>query len=176
MLKARIIDSRGISMMEMMIAVVIVGLMAAIALPTLDGAIRKMKFKNAGREILSSFRLARSSAITLQEPYGVYFDTETGKIMVFADRTNLSAATFEPPQDSVIMVDSLLLAGSDGAEVGGMLYTGFPNQTVVFYPDGRASATGDVYLHTYSDDGMYNSLSIYVTAATGRARLEFLDG
>jgi prepilin-type N-terminal cleavage/methylation domain-containing protein len=163
MLKARIVDSRGISMMEMMIAVVIVGLLAAIALPTLDG-------------ILSSFRLARSSAITLQEPHGVYFDTETGKIVVFADRTNLSAATFDPPQDSVVRIDSLLMPSSDGADVGSMIYTGFPNQTVVFYPDGRASATGDVYLHRYDNDGMYNSLSIYVTAATGRARLEFLDG
>jgi prepilin-type N-terminal cleavage/methylation domain-containing protein len=175
MLKARIVDSRGISMMEMMIAVVIVGLLAAIALPTLDG-IRQVKFKNSGREILSSFRLARSSAITLQEPHGVYFDTETGKIVVFADRTNLSAATFDPPQDSVVRIDSLLMPSSDGADVGSMIYTGFPNQTVVFYPDGRASATGDVYLHRYDNDGMYNSLSIYVTAATGRARLEFLDG
>ncbi|MFH2057016.1 MAG: GspH/FimT family pseudopilin [bacterium] len=174
MIKARLSGSRGISMMEMMIAVVIVGLLAAMSLPTLDGAIKKMKFKNAGREILSAFRLARSSAITLQEPHGVFFDGATGNIIVFADRSNVSAALYEPPADSIVFIDSVA-APTDGTS-GNLLYTGFPNQTVVFYPDGRASATGDVYLHRYDTEGDYNSLSIYVTAATGRARLEFYGG
>lgn len=175
MIKARLSNSRGITMMEIMIAVVIVGLLAAMSLPTLDGAIKKIRFKNAGREILSAFRLARSSAITLQEPYGVYFDQETGEMIVFADRTNLSDALYEPPGDSAVMIDSVA-APSAATTSGNMLYTGFPNQTVIFYPDGRASTTGDIYLHRYDTDGVYNSLSIYVTAATGRARMEMLGG
>lgn len=176
MIKARLADVRGITMMEMMIAVVIVGLLAAMTLPTLDGAINKIRFKNAGREILSSFRLARSSAITLQEPHGVFFDEQTGKVIVFRDRSDLSACLFDASEDSVVFEDSVSTPSSVTDGGGNILYTGFPNQTVVFYPDGRASATGDVYLHRYGTEGDYNSLSIYVTAATGRARLEFYDG
>ena len=85
---AKFQNSRGISMMELMIVVVVIGIIAAMAAPHMDGALKQMKFNNVGREILSSYRLARSSAITLQEPHGVFFDSDHNEIVVFRDLVN----------------------------------------------------------------------------------------
>lgn len=160
---AKIKNQDGISMMEMMIVVVVIGLLAAMVAPHLDGAIKQMKFNNIGREILSSYRLARSSAISLQQPHGVYFDSEDNKLVVFRDLVNPSLQTYEAG-DSVVRSDSIGV-GFD------YLYSSFPNQTVIFEPNGGASASGDVFCYQEAE-GMYNSFSVYLTAATGRAKLE----
>jgi Tfp pilus assembly protein FimT len=146
--------------------VVVVGIIAAMAAPHMDGAIRQMKFNNVGREILSSYRMARSSAITLQQPHGVYFNNEENEITIFRDLVNPELEMFEAG-DSVVRVDSI--------EVNlDYLYASFPNQTVIFNPDGSASTTGDVFCYS-EDEGTYSSFSVYLTAATGRAKLEIYN-
>jgi type II secretion system protein H len=173
MMVAKLKRSNGITMLEMMIAAVIVGILAAMAVPSLDGAIKEIKFKNSGREIISALRLARSSAITLQQPYGVFFDEQGNRVIVFEDRANLASETYEPQSDSLVRVDSL--PGPSDPYEAGMMYAAFPNQTLIFSPDGSASATGDIYLHQYEDGGAYHSLSIWVTAGTGNAKMEVYD-
>jgi prepilin-type N-terminal cleavage/methylation domain-containing protein len=160
---AKFKNHNGISMMELMIVVVVIGIIAAMAAPHMDGAIKQMKFNNVGREILSSYRLARSSAITLQEPHGVYFNSDDNEILVFRDLVNPGMDQYEQG-DSVVSRDSI--------EVNfDYLYTSFPGQTVMFNPDGSASSTGDVFCYR-EEDGDFNSFSVYLTAATGRAKLE----
>ncbi|MBK7091993.1 MAG: prepilin-type N-terminal cleavage/methylation domain-containing protein [bacterium] len=66
-------SERGVSMMEMMIVVVIVGLLSALAVPNFGGAIKKMKFDNTGREIVSTMRYARAAAVGQQRPLGVFY-------------------------------------------------------------------------------------------------------
>jgi prepilin-type N-terminal cleavage/methylation domain-containing protein len=161
MIKLR--SDRGISMMELMIVVVIIGIMAAMAAPQMDTAIKQMKFNNVGRQILSAYRLARSSAIGQQEPYGVRFDTSSGAIIVFKDVAYPGMQQYEAG-DSVVRCDTI------PASVD-YLYTTFLEQAVFFSPDGSASATGDVFCYQ-EENGSYNSFSVYLTAATGHAKLE----
>ncbi|MCK4858093.1 MAG: prepilin-type N-terminal cleavage/methylation domain-containing protein [candidate division Zixibacteria bacterium] len=164
---SRLSSVRGISLMEMMIAVVIIGIMAAMAAPSFEGAIKQMKFKGAGREILSRFRLARAAAVTLQEPHGIYIDSDTRELVFFVDKANLSQQQFDLSGDSVVQRDSIAAPIES-------IYSCFPNQTVVFFPDGTASSSGDVYIH-YWEEEQYYAFSVWVTAATGRAKLEVYD-
>ena len=84
-MKVKLRNNSGVSMLEMMIVVVVIGLLAAISLPNFGGAIKKMKFDNEGRDLVSALRYARSAAITLQQPIGVYLDSDNKKTQTFLD-------------------------------------------------------------------------------------------
>jgi type IV fimbrial biogenesis protein FimT len=165
-MKIKLLDNSGVSMLEMMIVVVVIGLLAAISLPNFGGAIKKMKFDNEGRSIVSALRYARSAAITLQQPIGVYFDIDGKKTQTFLDRVNVGSNIFESG-DSLLRSDSLECSLS---------YFGatFSGQTVVFQPDGTASAGGIITANASTDAGP-RSFTIGVTAGSGRVRLDFYN-
>ncbi len=165
-MKARLKNDHGVSMMEMMIALVIVGLLAALAVPNMGGAIKKMKFDNDGRDMVSTLRLARSMAITLQQPVGVYFDTNDKKVLTFIDLVNAGSNTYDPG-DSIVHHDSLEAPVS-------YFGTTFTGQTVVFQPDGTASAGGYVVAHGYLGT-VTRSYTVAVTGGSGRVRLDFYN-
>jgi len=165
-MKIKLLDNSGVSMLEMMIVVVVIGLLAALSLPNFGGAIKKMKFDNQGRDLVSALRYARSAAITLQQPIGVHFDIYGKKTQTFLDRVNVGGNIFEPG-------DSLLRSDSLAASVSYFDAT-FSGQTVVFQPDGTASAGGYIVAHASTDAGP-RSFTIGVTAGSGRVRLDFYN-
>jgi Tfp pilus assembly protein FimT len=135
-------------------------------LPNFGGAIKKMKFDNEGRGIVSALRYARSAAITLQKPIGVYFDINGKKTKTFLDRVSVGSDIFE-------LGDSLLRSDSLDASVSYFNAT-FAGQTVVFQPDGTASAGGFIVAHASTDAGP-RSFTIGVTAGSGRVRLDYYN-
>lgn len=165
-MKAKLLGNSGISMLEMMIVVVMIGLLAAISLPNFGGAIKKMKFDNEGRDLVSALRHARSAAIALQQPIGVYFDISGKKTKTFLDRVSVGSNTYD-------VGDSLLR--SDSLEAGVSLFSStFPGQTVVFQPDGTSSSGG--YIVAYASTGAGpRSFTIGVTAGSGRVRLDYYN-
>jgi type IV fimbrial biogenesis protein FimT len=167
-MKVKLLDNSGVSMLEMMIVVVVIGLLAAISLPNFGGAIKKMKFDNEGRDIVNALRYARSAAITLQQPVGVFFDTQTdqNKAQVFLDRVNIGGNSYE--------IGDSLLRSTDLLSNVSYFNATFTGQTVVFQPDGTASAGGFVVAHACSDAGP-RSFTIGVTAGSGRVRLDFYN-
>ena len=165
-MKIKLLSNSGVSMLEMMIVVVVIGLLAAISLPNFGGAIKKMKFDNEGRDLVSALRYARSAAITLQQPIGVYFNTDGKMTQTFLDRVNVGSNIFEPG-------DSLLRSDSLEASVSYFNAT-FAGQTVVFQPDGTATAGGYIVAHASTDAGP-RSFTIGVTAGSGRVRLDFYN-
>ena len=159
---------QGVTLMEMMIVVVVIGIMAAMAVPNLDQAIKDIKFKNVGRELSSKLRLARSASLSLQTPHGIYVDPSAHTLVVFRDIVNPSNYTYESG-DSVISVDTV------SSQVS-FMSTSLNNQVVIFDPDGSASSSGDIYCSfECGGSGTYASFSLWVTAATGRTRLEIYD-
>ncbi len=156
-------SERGVTMMEMMIVVVIVGLLSALAVPNFGGAIKKMKFDNTGREIVSTLRYARAAAVGQQRQLGVYFDADAKVMTTFVDLVNPSSGTFETG-DSVVRLDSMQ---------SNLNYMGssFTNSTVIFNPNGTASQSGDVVC-TGQNGGSTRSFSVSLVAGSGRAKLE----
>lgn len=155
-------SERGVSMMEMMIVVVIVGLLSALAVPNFGGAIKKMKFDNTGREIVSTMRYARAAAVGQQRPLGVFIDNDAKVMITFIDLVSPELGTYETG-DSVVRRDSLT---SNVNYIG----SSFANSTVIFNPDGTASQSGDVVCSGYSS-GQTRSFSVSLVAGSGRAKL-----
>lgn len=150
-------------MLEVLTTVVIIGIVSAMAAPRFMKAFEKMRFSSANRNITSAMRLARSSAITDKEPYGVYFDDAELTVTLFKDVISPELYSFDEG-DSVIRVDSM-------AHDLVCLTSSCDNNTIVFGRSGSAhcGGYGDVYTMFQND----NLLCIYwhqVTPATGRVQ------
>jgi prepilin-type N-terminal cleavage/methylation domain-containing protein len=64
---------RGFSIVEMLIVVMIVGVMAAVALPNIGQYIRNYKIKGATQEVAGELQSARSRAVMTNTDQGVSF-------------------------------------------------------------------------------------------------------
>ena len=163
MSRPRIIEDRsGVTLMEMMIIVVLIGLLAAMAVPQWIAAMPRIRARATMRDVVSSLRMARSLAISRKEPFGVNFNQTTGQYTLFADRNS-------PDLHSFTTGDSIVAAVPVGMDVSIATAT-LPNGNVVFQPDGSASATGNVIFTTH-ESPLATTFSVDILASTGRVRL-----
>jgi prepilin-type N-terminal cleavage/methylation domain-containing protein len=154
-------NSKGFTVIELMIVAVAIGIFSAIAIPRFGKVMTKLKLKSAARDVTSTLRLARSNAVSQKRPFGVYFDINSQKYILFKDKVNLGSYTYETG-DSAIQTVTLPENISFG-------YASFNNSTVVFHPNGSASSSGMVDVWSYD---VYDYLYVDVLASTGRVKLE----
>lgn len=156
----------GFTMVEMMAVVVLVGLAATMAVPGLQKAFERMKYRAAVRDVTSTLRVARSTAISTKQQIGVMLDDGTRTITVFADRVNPEDFAFESG-DSVMSVDTLppqiVWLGSDCT-----------NDVIAFEPNGSCGfeGGGNFYSLAYTQD-MTAFHTSNVLAATGRVATSY---
>jgi len=153
-------------MIELLIVTVIIGLVAAMAVPEFAGAIQKIRWHSISSDMVSALRLARSSAIAKQTQFGVDFDTERGTITVFKDVVNKSSFTFDSG-DSVVAVDSI------AAEIDYLSVSPI-ERAICFFPNGRAADWAYI-MGSRSTEGLYQTVAISVLPATGRVTVEYLE-
>jgi len=163
-MKAILKSCRGVTMIELMTTVVIVGIVAAMASPHFQKGIDRIKFRSQSKNVVSMLRTARSNAVSEKALYGVAFNFDEGTIVMFRDDANLGSNQFDAGADSVISTDSL------PRQEYGWSYSTFTNSTVVFRPNGSASSSGDVSLW-YTSPSEYSESFINVLASTGRAKI-----
>lgn len=160
-------SNRGITLIELVSIVVIIGIVAALAVPRFSTTISRLKFRTSARDIVSKMRLARSNAVTHKQPFGVYFDNTVKSVTLFLDSNNPGTNTFEVT-DSVLSVDTL----PDGfAYVG----TDFGLPTIIYRPNGSATQTGHVYFMSYDENDGVNIGTIDVLSSTGRTKIQSLN-
>jgi type II secretion system protein H len=158
-------NERGFTMIEILVATVIVGLVAAMVVPSFDSAIKKIYWRDTATDILSTLRSARSHAIAKQSQCGVVWDPSTNRFTVFVDKVNKPSFSFDLG-DSILLVDSIEANSAS-------FYTSFTGNTLFFFPNGRASQSGTIGGSSYSE-GLYQSMSLSVLAATGRVTIDYL--
>jgi Tfp pilus assembly protein FimT len=146
--------------MEMMTVVVIIGIIAAMAVPSFLGYIPKLRVKSASRDIVSQLRLARSKAVSERQPYGVAFNLTDDAVYTFADTDDPSSQQYTV-SDSVVKADTL----NSDLSIASCTYA---NNCVVFNSTGAASTSGD--LQVVTGDGSI-IMSINILASTGRVQL-----
>ncbi len=161
----RIINQRGVTLIELMTSVVIIGIIAAMAGPRFSHEMEKMEFRGAARSIVSSLRQARSLAISEKSPYGVVFDNAAGTVTLFKDIVASTPPGFQTG-DSVLRVDTI--PGEFAT-----LSTTFTN-ALMFEANGSATESGTVSPISYgSEAGSATSYAtISVLSSTGRVRLD----
>ncbi len=151
-------------MLELMITLVILGITTTLAFPQFEKTMDKMRLKSAGRDIVSSLRLARSDAVSRRQQFGVYFDINSSRCILFKDLANLTAFTYDAGSDSDMVTTHLPSHVNFGS-------TSFPSSVVIFKPDGSASNSGSIGL--YSSEGSHGTFTVDVLSSTGRVKLIF---
>ncbi len=159
----RSLNNRGITVLELTIVAVAVGIIASLAVPRFGRVMERLKMKTAGRDVVSAMRLARSTAVSQKDQYGVYFDYESDQYVVFHDLANPSSFIYDYGQDSVVATGEL-------PEIVHIGYISFPGFSVVFKPNGSASSSGHVGIYSYGEE-YYGYFSVHVLGSTGRVKL-----
>ena len=162
----RIAGKRGFTMLEMMIIIVIIGILASIAAPSFFNWIPQMKLKSDARMSLNYLRQVRAQSVAKNSQFGVYFDRENRLIYVFQDCDNPAGSIYTPGLDSLleapVSFDSDVILSN----------CTFQNDTVIFYPNGSASSSGEILLQNSGGATVY---SVDVLASTGRVKMTRLD-
>ncbi|MBU0983939.1 MAG: GspH/FimT family pseudopilin [candidate division Zixibacteria bacterium] len=164
-MKKTLRTKRGFTLIELMITVVVVGIVAAMAVPRFSKAWERQQFRSENRNLISKLRLARSHAISNKQPFGVYVDQDARTITVFQDIVSPSNMTFDDG-DSTYVVDTL-------PHECNFIYTDCDNGVLVFNPNGSASFTGggNYVLMSATDVSLSYSM-LNVLASTGRVQSE----
>jgi prepilin-type N-terminal cleavage/methylation domain-containing protein len=159
--RTRILADRGITLIELLTTVVLIGIIAAMISPKFERAYKRMQFRSATRDVTSTLKLARSMAVTSKDQYGVYFNSGDRTVTLFRDKADLSSFNFTSG-DSAIRVDTLPVEFS-------YLATDVGNNVITFRANGSAgfSGGGNVYTIAYCSD-LVGIQSLNVLASTGR--------
>lgn len=160
-MKTRFKNQNGITLLELMVTVVIIGIVAAMAIPQFNVAIDRLNFSTAMRGVKSTIKMARSLAVTDKAEYGVHFDPTTKVVAIFKDVANMGSFSFDPG-DSVIRVDTLPRQFT-------LLSTDMDNDVLMFRPNGSAAFGGAANISaTGSTDVMVANSTMTILASTGR--------
>ncbi len=155
-------SSAGFTMVEMMIIIVIIGIMAAIAVPSFSTIIPKLEVRAQARATLNYVRQARSRAISECSQYGVFVDAANGEYLLFKDTVSPALMTYNIG-DSIVVGPELI-----DPDVN-LVASTFANNTVIFQQTGRASQSG---VFTFDKSGGGAQYSVSILGATGRSKMQ----
>jgi prepilin-type N-terminal cleavage/methylation domain-containing protein len=177
---------RGLTLIEMVMVVVIIGIMAKVALPRFN--INRYRADGAGRLALILLQEAERNAITRQSNVIVSFDSVLDRFRVVQDYNNNDTINTSDQVQYRKMAEGAIFAtptwasavGADGTAPtaafsgsGLSMISGLP--TVIFRRDG--SASGDVTVFVTTRAAVSTEYrEIIVTAATGRSELYKFNG
>lgn len=154
-------SNKGITILEIMAVVVIIGIMAALAYPQFDASMNRLRFRGGAKDIVSKLRLARSKAISEKRLYGIVFNAGGGVMITFIDSLNLSSSQYDFG-DPIVRIDTF--------PSGFNLTTSF---NIVYRPNGSASQT-----RTFTFSSSHNETTltgeINILASTGRTKITSL--
>ena len=160
-------SERGLTLLEIMIGVVILGIAASMAVPRIGIAMDRMEFRSTNRDVVNTLRLARSSAVSEKNEYGVVF-SHTEKTVTLFEKLGANMYLYESGTDRIVKVDTI--GGVPGTCIDA-IGTTLSNNTIIFEPDGSAVAGGTIYTIDLTDD-IVGVATISVLPATGRVSNE----
>lgn len=85
-------NKSGFSLLELIVALVIIGLMSVLVMPYLAGTLGHANLKTAAKTVAASLRYARSQAVSEQLTYLALFDIETRTLRIFSETEKAAQA------------------------------------------------------------------------------------
>lgn len=153
----RINDKNGLTLIELVIVLLIMGIMAAIAAPSFLSLRPNMHLKAAARDLYSNMQKARIEAVKTNRNTAIIFDTGSGKYEICNDWDNADTSTTPPSCGGLIIDFSSMKSGvgyghgSATSPVGSTFsdnvsyYLPLPANVVIFNSQGIGKS-GYVYL------------------------------
>ena len=172
----------GFTLLGLLSAVVILGILAGIAIPNYQSWLPKSRVNGAARALFSDLQLARMSAISENNNYVITFDTGNNRYRIYDDNDNDFATAGAEPGELVKTVDIDdryqgigygYIPGnnpSGGAITGEVTFTGTPPR-FIFEPTGLSNKAGSVYLKPTGDDVRKDRQRAITVSSIGRVKL-----
>lgn len=153
----------GISMPELVVALCVVLILAAIARPAMSAYLGNVKHKGAVTAVKRTLQAARAKALANPMVHcGVYFDTDSdpARLVPFLDTHSPSGHAYDPGRDKSFQAP---YAVPDGVEIA----VPDPNPaSIIFRGDGSAWVSGKLLVRS----GRFTD-TVDVLASTGRIRV-----
>ncbi|MCH9024836.1 MAG: prepilin-type N-terminal cleavage/methylation domain-containing protein [candidate division Zixibacteria bacterium] len=133
----------GFTMIELLSVVVIIGLVAAMAVPRFQIALERIRFESANRELISTLLLARSYSISTKTQHGVYFNgtfnnSTQGSILHYT----LFKDTKDPDKFRYDSADSIIRINTLSPSVT-FMDNDFMDDVIIFTSRGTAQFSGN---------------------------------
>lgn len=143
--------SKGFTMIELLVAVVVFGILTAMAVPNFLSWISKYNLKAAADELYSNMQFARLSAVKQNKEWALVFDTTNGIYYVCSDDGDGDWTTLDVNQDierTVVLSDHAqdIAFGMGNATKNVTLTGGTFASGAVFGPRGTCGSEGYIYL------------------------------
>jgi prepilin-type N-terminal cleavage/methylation domain-containing protein len=154
-------NKRGITLLELIIVLVIIGIGAALMVPGFGAWMPHYRLRSATRDIVSAMRVAQTKAVTNNMRYGVTFDTTTDPQQFWLVR---DSAGF-PSEGAAMSLPTGVLFD----DIAGLPKNGPGDQYIIrFFPDSTAEATGTINLINSKN----MTKTIQISMSTGRIRVQ----
>jgi len=137
--------SRGFTLIELVLVVLIIGLLLALVAPSMGGLLRSQRMDRAARTVAGMLKEARVRAAADARPYRVVIDTEDNTCWL----ETLTPQGFERPQSTVGKIGELgdnLIIELEGGETDGTLLM------VRVEPDGIGELAQYTLTRTHDDE------------------------
>ncbi len=135
-MKSKIIKHEAFSIYEFLVVFFIIGLVAAITLPTISNYSPSWKISTNSKLVLNKLRQAQEEAVAIQDQHAVRFDPSANPPTV--QLVNITGTE--------TIIDSKTFDGGITLEIDGV----FTDNEIIFSADGGPSASGNIVVN-YSD-------------------------
>jgi type II secretion system protein H len=157
----------GFSLVEMVVAIVIVGILAAVAVPYMNPMVGQIKLRTAAGSIKRQMIVARTRALADPNTHvGVYINASANTSLVFFDTNTATPYQYyanDPTYTAVYTLPTNIWDSIPSTSAGGIT-----NNVVVFRGDGSAKNGGAIIVKN-----KYGAIrTISVLASTGRVKVQ----
>lgn len=160
-------NNSGVSLLELIVAVLIIGVLSAAAIPSIKPLLEDVKLKTAANAIKHQLYVARSRSLgDPQVHFAVFFDTlnKPNTVQTFIDDGVPAGNNQYDPGSDHLFMSAYTLPVTLKLQIGGAVHT----NVVIFRGDGSAKVPG---LNLTITNSLNKSKRITVLSSTGRIKL-----
>ena len=148
---------QGFTMVELLVVLFLIGLMFSIAIPSFIHTVEALKFKATARQIVSTLKFARNTAVFKQRSQTVGFDIDNDLYYLEGQRVDgdeefLSQGMKTVKLPSDVSIESVEMV-KDRIESG--------KGNILFYPDGSSSSGAIIVNNKRTKEGFRIAVDIF---------------